>query len=332
MNEWDLEIDIQSAADRAVNEREDRLVQARDLVKTGVPFLDACLLGMRKSDLLLIGGRSGGGKTELATQIAKVNAMRGKRVYYFALEAEDKEIERRIKYRLIAHFFFKDKNRPKIEISYRDWLYGLLDAELAPYELEACKVIEAKYKTLYTIYRKKEFMVTHFERYMLAIKDQADLVIVDHLDYFDYEDSVEENKAKKKTVKAIRDLALLTKVPVVLIAHIRKKDRLNKAIMPDLEDFMGSSDVYKICTMAVLLAAYKKDGLANAKSWPTLMRVAKFRVDGSAERFLGKVYFDIDKNEYEQGYSLGLFRDGLETFEPIVDLGQTPKWARKKGA
>ncbi len=330
MNEWDLDIDIRSAAERVVGERQERLDQARDLIKTGVPFLDTVLLGMRKSDLLLIGGRSGGGKTELATQIAKVNAMHGKRVYYFALEAEDREIERRIMYRIIANLFYRDPDRPKIELSYRDWLYGLLDAPLAPYELAAQETIELKYKTLFTIYRKREFMVSHFERYMLAIKDKADLVIIDHLDYFDYDEHTEENRAKKRTVKGIRDLALLTKIPVVLIAHIRKKDKMTKAIMPDLEDFMGSSDVYKISTMSVLLAPYKSESGGNPKSWPTLMRVAKFRVEGSVERYVGKVYFDIEKNEYEQGYSLGFFKDGMETFEPIADLSKTPRWARKK--
>jgi replicative DNA helicase len=280
-----------------------------------------------RTDFVLLGAGSGAGKTELATQIAKANVEMGRRVHYFALEAEDREIERRILYKMIAHRFFKDPKRPKTHIAYADWRKGRLDEELVDYETDANREFDAKYANLYTIYRKRDFFIEDFERVLLAIKDQTDLIIIDHLNYFDSDDE-NENRAVTRIMKKIRDLALLTKLPIILVAHIRKKDKFSKAIMPDLEDFMGSSNVYKIPTLAVLLAAAKRDEATSSTHWQTYMRVVKSRIDGSLNRFIGRTTFDSEKNAYDFQYQLGFWKDGLEAFEPISELEKLPRWAQ----
>src|SRR5207302_723892 len=83
-------------------EREERIEEGERLLTFGVEFLDLMLGGIALFDLILIGAKTNRGKTELATIIATMNAARGKRVHYIALEAEDIEIERRTKYKLLA--------------------------------------------------------------------------------------------------------------------------------------------------------------------------------------------------------------------------------------
>jgi replicative DNA helicase len=328
--DFNLVPEIRSSVERLEGERENRLTLARDRIKTGVPFLDKALGGMRRNDLLLVGGSSGGGKTELVSQIAKTNVEAGRRVHFFALEAEEREIERRILYKLLAQAFYRDAGRDKrLFISYRDWLFGALDDLVVHYETEAQRIFSEKFRGLHTIYRTGEFSVTEFERYLLAIKDETDLVIVDHLNYFDFDERINENVAVTQIVKKIRDLALITGVPIVLVAHIRKRDKRAAGILPELEDFMGSSNVYKIATQCVLIAAADSTHNPDPKRWPTYIRVAKNRVDGSLTRYMARIEFNSEKNEYEPTYTLGRYKPGMEAFEPIQNLDELPHWARR---
>jgi replicative DNA helicase len=327
---FDLIPDVRPSVERLEGERENRLTLARNRIKTGVPFLDKALGGMRRNDLLLVGGSSGGGKTELVSQIAKTNVEAGRRVHFFALEAEEREIERRILYKLIAQAFHKDPHRDKrLFISYRDWVFGELDNDVIEYETQAQRIFTEKYKGLHTIYRKGEFSVEEFERYLLAIKDETDLVIVDHLNYFDFDERINENLAVTQIVKKIRDLALITGVPIVLVAHIRKRDKRTAGILPELEDFMGSSNVYKIATQCVLIAGADSRHNPDPKRWPTYIRVAKNRIDGSLTRYMARIEFNSERNEYEPQYTLGRYSPGMETFEGIQNLDELPHWARR---
>lgn len=212
--------------DRLLEERSQRTRQGAACLSFGVQFLDEALGGIYANDLIVYGAKSGIGKTQLATITAMENAKAGKRVHYFALEAEPNEIERRIKYQLLAEVFFKTlrKDFPHVNFNYLDWYYGRLDEALGRFEPEIEATMTELFPTLWTEYRTGDFTAGDFERKFLAIQDQTDLVIIDHLHYFDFDDD-NENRAIKAIVKKIRDLALLTGKPVILIAHLRKSDR-----------------------------------------------------------------------------------------------------------
>lgn len=329
MSEWELDLDIRSAADRLDGERDERLRLATSMIRLGVPFLDRATGGMRKTDLLLVGAYSGAGKTELVSTIARANVAKGKRVHFFALEAEEREIERRIIYKYLAKAFYDDPKRPKVNLTYRNWLLGLVDNDVYGYETYAQKIFKERYGNLFTIYRKREFGVLDLERYLMFIKDKSDLVIIDHLSYFDFDDGKNENQAVTEVVKKIRDLALLTRLPIILVTHLRKKDRFSKAIAPSLDDVFGSSNVAKIATQAVLMAsAQTTEPEASPTLWPTYIRIAKDRVDGSVTKYIARCNFDSARNEYEKDYTLSRWREGLEQFEPITNLDHLPRWAR----
>ena len=59
-------------------------------------------------------------------------------------------------------------------------------------------------------------------------------------------DDPNENRAVKNIVKRIRDVSLAIGVPVIVVAHLRKKDRIPRPLAPDLDDFHGASDITKI--------------------------------------------------------------------------------------
>lgn len=320
---------IKRSADRIGEERELRRKLGAQCLTYGVQFLDENLGGIYSNDLCLYIAKSGLGKTHLATLTAMANARAGKRVHFFALEAEPNEIERRIKYQMLAEAFFKSgirKEFPGIHLSYLDWYYGKLE-QLERMETEIESVFKELYPSLWTYYRSAgDFTVQDFEKKFLAIQDQTDLIICDHVHYFDSDDE-NENRALKTTVKKIRDLALLAGKPVVLVAHVRKSERRIKQVVPSLDDVHGSSDITKIATKVIALAPCPQ-AAGQGNRWPTYIRAAKCRVDGSRTKFVGLVGFNADTNAYERDYFLGRLSPGEDEFEGIRSFNEMPYWAK----
>lgn len=310
------------SSERLIGEREERLENVSGVIPFGISFLDDALSGIFRNDLILIGSKTGAGKTQLASIIAMNAARMGKRVHFMALEAESREIERRMYYQNIVSQYYALKARPPIKFSYIDWYMGKLDDEIERLKNE-WGLPDVTLPTLNTFYRTQDFTAQDFQRIFFAIKDETDLVIVDHLHYFDME-TENENRELKQIVKAIRDCALISNKPIVLIAHVRKTDRGSKSICPTIEDFHGSSDVGKIATKAIMIAP---DYSAPAtERFPTFFRILKCRLDGSRSRYAAASGFSVTKQSYEKDYLLGRFNFDSSDFLGISN-SEIPDWA-----
>jgi len=308
-------------------ERQLRIENGKDILPFGVSFLDECLGGIAKNDLIVLGAKTGFGKSQLASLIAKHNILNGKRVLFFALEAEEREIERRIKYQLISDWYFNLKANPGFKLNYLDWYYGRLNDHLELIEKEIDEQFSL-FSNLSTFYRQGDFNIQEFLRFGLGLKDETDLIIVDHLHYFDF-DEQNENQAMKDTVKKIRDLALITNKPVILISHVRKSDKKSKQLIPDLEDFHGSSDIGKIATKAITIAPCFEETLGKQRL--TYFQALKCRVDGARANMTGLLSFNTAMHKYERQYQLGrLSHDGTE-FKPFK-FNEMPEWAKNATA
>ena len=325
---------IVSFAERIRTEKAAREKRQLNRLSFGISFFDDALNGIQ-NDLVLVGASSGVGKTELSTHIATTNAGKGKRVHFFALEAEPNEIEQRIKYKYLAQMMFRGlipKPIPGKTIDYADWYDGKYNAAWGPYEAEADAFLAATYPTLFTMYREfGTFTADDFARQLLAIQDETDLVIIDHFHYFDFEDQ-NENRAMKETVKKIRDIALLTQKPIVLVAHVRKKDSRSRQLIPGLEDFHGTSDIGKIGTKAIMLSPCHSVDLNDKTRFPTFMRAVKYRQGSHRTRNLAVCNFSVEANAYENNYHLGTIghdERGGEIWHPIEDQREIPGWATR---
>ncbi len=299
----------------------------------GVKFLDKALDGIIKSDIILLGAPTGAGKTELVANIARANTEKGKKVFFFALESDENEIEARMIYAKAASLFFKDPNRPRgLDVSFSSFYRGKIGDEFYPYFEQACKELSKPMQNQFVIYRGAEsFDINRFLSNVAKIQHDADLVIIDHLHYFDLE-SDKENVEYTKIIKAIRDLSLRTSIPIILVAHLRKKDKNSSALMPDIDDFHGTSNISKIATKAILIAPKYSTDMSN--QWETYMRPAKYRVQGTRTRFIGIARFDITTNTYVDDFVLGtISRDkkNREEFKAI-EKDKWPTWAEDKTA
>lgn len=308
-------------------ERAERLATAEGILPTGVPFLDDAMGGLTRNSLMLVGAYTGTGKTQLVAHIAHNVAGSGKHVHFFALEAEPMEIQRRMKYRVVREMAHAAGIRG---LNYVDWAQGRFDDKLTKVEVDATEYLGRCYGTLHTYYRRfTDFTPQWFRKQVEAIKDKTDLIIVDHLHYFDLDPHAPEHAAMKDCVKAIRDCSLITGKPVILVAHLRKKDRGSSAALPELDDFHGTSDISKIATHAVVMAPGKvEEADQKAGLWPTYMRVAKLRLDSARTRYLGIMRFNSATQHYEDGYSLARWWERIETPEPLEFRDDLPGWAR----
>ncbi len=316
---------FQAASDRLAGERAERVATGTRALSFGVRYLDDALGGIAARDLIVLGAKTGIGKTALATITALHNCQQGKRVHYFALEAEEREIERRMKFQIIADLYYRNgvRRRP---IRYLDWYMGRLESELGQFEDVADMEMRRVTRNLQTFYRLGSFTSDDFCRQFDAVKDDTDLVILDHLHYVDSDDD-NENRAYKQTVKAIRDRAIDAGKPVIVVAHVRKSDRRYETLLPGVEDFHGSSDIPKIATKAIMLAPAHDQKNPEPYLWSTYMQVAKCRLDSQVTRYVSLVLWNARLNAYESDYALGRLTDAGKAFSHLT-LDETPEWAQ----
>ncbi len=294
----------------------------------GVRVLDIATGGLLPNDVTVVAARSGQGKTEYATSIALANALNGSRVFFYALEAERGEIAKRIMYRLYSQLYFEDGIRPTLPLPMRyiNFYKNLLTKELNLYRERVDALIEKTLQNISIFYRKTDFTLDTFKSTLQANQDRADLFIVDHLSYFD----VDEDKANKEyseIVKTVRDLALLSSKPIVLVSHVRKRDRRDQSFLPDVEDIFGTSNIYKIATKVILLAPDWSAGELQG-AIKTFFHVGKCRHDGSVAGYIARVEFDRNINAYKNGYELGKYCRDIKDFAPIDNPNELPNWAR----
>jgi KaiC/GvpD/RAD55 family RecA-like ATPase len=313
--------------DNAFAELKDRAALIDSALRFNVQFLDDACRGILREDLVLLGAPSGAGKTQICCNIALANMLQGKRVHYIALEAAEFEIERRLKYPLVMERFFADPGRPKIDgkINYADWILGKYISELNNYENQAAEFFEKAYGNLFLYDKQDRFSVNELIKAVTMHSKLADLLIVDHVHYFDFDDD-NENRAIKEISKLAMSLVQEEKKPIILIAHLRKRNKENSEVVADMDEFHGSSDLFKIATKVITIAPGKvtPDG-----KYETFFRIPKNRTDSSSSRFIAREFFCPKRGGYEPNrYELGWpeqKRGGL--FKPIPK-NFLPTWAR----
>jgi replicative DNA helicase len=321
------EVGFRSFGDRLETERQDRIDAGKRVLSFGVQFLNQALGGIFSNDLILIGAKTGVGKTALASSIALANARKGKRVHYFALEAEDREIERRIKFQLVSEIVRKAVGpREAARLNFLDWYLGKVDDVTGRFEAGADKALAETFKSLSTFYRTTEFYAEHFEAMVGQIEKETDLIILDHLHYVDSEDT-NENRGYKLVVKKIRDVALRIGKPVVVVAHVRKTDRKASRLVPDTDDFHGTSDVPKIATKAIMLAPAFDQTSTSPSLWMTYVHPVKCRFDGARTRYVGLLTYDARANAYNENFLIGKLTAGGDKWE-CTPSDQIPEWAK----
>lgn len=285
-----------------------RKESAKNTIPTGVDYIDACTNGVREDDLIIIGAKTGAGKTEFASIICSKMSEKGKKVYCFALEGSRMEQERRAKYREISKLYYQ--GTPTQQINYADWLECKLDNILGKYEDQANSIVKRKLKNVKYYYRKKDFDTEDLKKLMLFVQDDADVIVLDHIHMVSHEHA-NENTGVKKIIDILSETAFIMKKPIIAISHVRKSDNKWRNHFPTIEDLHGSSEIFKKATKVIILAdasKYLGESLKDARfkhEVPTLFHVAKNRTYGAVVPWYGLVNFNYRENEYQEGFLMG---------------------------
>lgn len=316
------------ATDSAWTERESRQGLRDRLCRFGVDFLDDALAGIFPDDLVLLGAMSGAGKTQMCCNIALTNMADGKKVHYVALEASEFEIERRMKFPLVMQrYYADDQKKYKPHIGFTNWILGDHGDELADYENDVSKFFESAYRDLFLFYKQEKFGVEELIQSAVYAADETDLIVVDHVHYFDFDDE-NELRALREIAKISRALAIEQQKPIVLVAHLRKRDKFSDELIPGIDEFHGTSDLTKIATKVITIAP----GNLNPEGlYETYFRIPKNRIEGGVTRFSGREFFNSKTNEYERGkYDVGFADQSKKTGFKVVEDTHYPRWARTR--
>lgn len=289
--------------------------QAENKLKFGISFLDEALRGINKTDLVLVGAPSGTGKTEIASSIAYKNAQDGKRVHGIFLEAYEGEIEMRQTFRLLSKIAKKDGKDP----DFSEWMDGK-----QPWLNKYNQQIDLSFfKNISTKYREKGYSIDDLKKDLTALNDQTDLVVIDHLHYFDVEGR-DENREVTEIVKAASDMINILKIPIVLVVHVRKIGK--NTLIADQEDIQGTSNIFKIATKVVTFASL---GPIDENRYLTLVRAAKNRRQSSVRFYVAKMYYDDSLNDYLSRYEIGKIEVDARGTEKFVEITTNkPRWFR----
>lgn len=293
-------------------ERQERIRQSKKALSYGVLFLDKCLKGILPNDLIVLGAKSGSGKTNMATTIALHNSQNGKRVHYFALEANQYEIERRIKYQILSNAYYQSGSNDYIDFG--AWMFGELEDKLGALEKDLQPVFKESVKNLNVLYRTSgQFNLENLRNSLLKLVGKTDLIILDHLHYIDT-DGEEENAVYKDCIMTIRDIVLKYEIPVIVVCHLRKTSasRGKERIVPTLEDFHGTSNIIKVATTAIMLGrAYdQQPSVPGHYLYPTYIKASKSRLDGSRTSFTGLMEFNNRTISYGDWFKVGREEEG----------------------
>lgn len=314
-----------SSVDRLEGELEERLADAGRALKYNNAFLDDALRAILPTDLILLGAPTGIGKTDLALNIATTNAFLGKRVHYFALEAEPRELERRTKFSMLSRAVFEARHDQRFKMNYTDWRLGKLEHICGEWNGMVNARFEKHLRPLWTLYRGNKFDARDLEKQVIEVHESTDLIVIDHLHYIDAREDQNEAKALGDVAKTVRDLVLNVGKPVILIAHLKKKEQGSKRLVPEIGDFHGSSNITKVCTQAITI---ERCHVVQSPKWflaPTFFSVLKDRRDG-ASPFVAVANFDRRTKSYAPTYTLGRLKKGGSDWEPIA-LTDKPDWA-----
>ena len=322
------------------------------LCSFGIHVLDDALYRIFPNDLIVIGADSGVGKSSLIMDIAMHNAKNGKTVGLFYLEGGHNEAIQRMKWRMICGKYYKNKDHKTfIDMDYTHWRANDPSmAGLKQIEMDVEKEINEIFKKNFFIYDMTQnlyapdqervgydkiysglmdfFDGTEFGK----IKYNLDLLIIDHLHYFDFEDGTRGSDSEKitKAMRVCKEVSDIYKVPIILVSHLRKKEKDRG--LPDQEHFHGSSNIPKISTDTIVISpAY---GLQNNADlvYPTFFRFIKSR-RGLKSNYAALVNYYLEENSYGKHYKIHAVNEhGKPEAEPLA-VNKLPKWYkhRKEG-
>ena len=209
------------------------------VLSTGLEALDAAIGGLHPT-LTVVGALPGVGKSALLARIAMNLAQRKVMTGIISLEDEGQWLVRRFTSAESRIPLFILVSRPLREYQLQDFGRG---ADAADSLMDFVLMADRQGQTTDEVVSSARAMVSQ----------GAKVIFVDHLGMVRLERSDRHDLDVNEVVTRLRSLAVTCRVPVVLFAHLRRRDGLNGAPedKPRLNDFAFSSGVERTARVAL---------------------------------------------------------------------------------
>lgn len=284
--------------------------------KYGNPFLDSCLVGILPGEVVVIGADAGIGKTQCVNDLAFYNARAGKKVYLFSLEGDKNEVITREKWRGICELYYDKPDGRKM--SFQHFQMNNIPG-LEKYEQLVEEELKKIEKRLF-IYDRQADLDLNTLCGMIQTIESADLIIIDHLHYMSLSDEKNEASQLTEIMKSVMKIAEFKRIPFVIVSHLKPKSR-ERHVLPDNNDFFGSSNIAKIATTCITVSPWIDADLGDESA--TMFRVTKSRA-GASKKYIGNVYYNVMKRQYAREYQLYQIKKGDLH---VISHEDYPSWA-----
>ena len=278
------------------------LQQNRFVGEFGVPYLDDKVKGILPRDLILVGARSGAGKSSLAQNIAAHNSRKGTKVALISLENFEHDDFMTKAY----HAYIEITGDYNLTI--REFMGGI-GTHFKP-DYVALEKAEAKahefFKNIKLVTRKQGFTLDDLKKSFVeaVVEDGCRIIILDHIDYIDKLDASQNDVIHiSETMRMIRDLQAAQDVAIIAISHLRKANHQKLPLIPSMDEFIGSGNKVKESTMVVMFAP---DDQSNEVSFNKYQRatfccIRKLR-HGGFDNTCARLQYDIRTGNYLDEY------------------------------
>ena len=283
-------ISLEVALNRYITQIEERGDSAGLGVPTGIKTLDEKTGGLQPSDLILLAGRPGLGKTSLALCFIEHAALRaGKTCAIFSLEMSELQVVQR----LISMVAEIDGNRIRRGRLSLPELQAISDAS-GHLQQAQIYVEESSRLTVTDILAKS--------RRLQAERGKLDMIVIDYLQLIEGAEGDENNRVQEvaKISRALKAIARELEVPVVALSQLSRQIE-TRGTEPMLSDLRESGALEADADLVMFL--WQKDQ-QDRKDGVVRLKLAKHRNGPTA---------DIDLHFEAE---LTRFRDLGETREP----------------
>ena len=263
----------------------------------GIKYLDDKLRGILRTDLILIGARTGAGKSTLAELIALHNAKKGYKVHLFSLENFDGDV-----YASRVYNLYRQITR-NYELNQRDFACGEFDKDIAAL-VKAESIAKKDFENILISSGDTKYNAQRIceEISKTVNENQTKLVILDHLDYIDSE-GIDQNQEMTKLMSKLREIQKEFKVAIIAFSHLRKNVNKDLYAIPSIDEFIGSSNKVKQATGVILVSPDDKTNEENygSSKKSTWMCIRKLRM-GGISNMCARIIYDRKVNVYADEY------------------------------
>jgi replicative DNA helicase len=251
-------VTLEVALNRYIAQIEERGDEAQAGVPTGLKTLDAKTGGLQPSDLILVAGRPGLGKTSLALCFIEHAALRaGKTCAIFSLEMSELQVVQR----LISMNAEIDGNRIRRGRLSLPELQAISDAS-GRLQQAQIYVEESTRLNVTDILAKS--------RRLQAERGTLDLIVIDYLQLIEGAEGDEDNRVQEvaKISRALKAIARELEVPVVAVSQLSRQIE-TRGTEPMLSDLRESGSLEADADLVMFLwqkdQQDRKDGVVRLK-------------------------------------------------------------------